>query len=134
MSWEKLLGELGKAMSEADWSEMPDTAAPGDPGEGEFAEMLAGTTLRQFIRGSLGGSTEKLLKLDADGRFAYREVAQYDGGFVHGDPEFGTWTASGDFPAGELALNWYASAPSRHVLEYQGGDTCRLDGTPTQIL
>ena len=127
MEWGKLLGELTKAMG------VNTGRKPGDTGTGDFAEGLRGRTLRQFTSGSLGGSTERLLYLQEDGRCMYREVAQYDGGVVPTDPEHGTWWAEGSFPVGQLFLAWPGSGVSEHAIEYRGGDTCRLDGEPTEI-
>lgn len=131
MDWRKLLGDLvGKASGQQEGG-LP--VSPGDTGKGQFAERLGGVTLRQFISGDLGGSTEKVLSLNPDGQFVYHETSQYDGGFVRTDPEYGTWSSSGDFPVGQISLTWVGGGTTEHVIEYHGGDTCRFDGVPTMV-
>lgn len=140
MPMSKFLADLDQLIGETVDINQPAQrpASPQDRQErsekGEFARNLAGRTLRQFVRGSLGGTTERLLALHADGQFVYREHFQDSVGSFHTDPEFGSWVAYGDFPTGHLVLHWTHQGATQHVIEYFGGDTCRIDGVPTQVL
>lgn len=134
MAWQKWLGQLGKALAKASAREKGGPpVGPGDTGKGAFAERLGGVTLRQFIIGDPGGSTEKVLAMHPDGQFVYHETSQHEGGFVRTDPEYGTWSAAGDFPVGEVRLSWVGGGTTRHVIEYHGGNTCLFDGVTTMV-
>ena len=141
MSDDDWLAELQRALNEelGRGSGQPSDHAGGQPGgsgtrgTGQFAEQLAGRTLRQFISGSLGGTTERILALDPSGQCVYREIFNSDSGGINPGPEYGTWSASGDFPTGRLYLNLQHQGPSTHVIEYHGGDTCRIDNVVTKV-
>lgn len=91
-----------------------------------------GARFRQYSTGEFGGSIERVLELRLDGRFDYVETQQYEGGFSR-HPQAGRWKAEGDLPAGRLILNFDDGATLSLRLEYDGGDTCRIDGVPTYV-
>ncbi len=129
---DRLIGENAGIDQEAQQSASPQDRQ-GSSEQVQFASSLAGRTLRQFVRGSLGGTTERILALQADGQFVYREHFQDSAGSFRTDPEYGSWVAYGDFPTGQLVLHWTHQGATQHVIEYFGGATCRIDGVPTQV-
>ena len=92
-----------------------------------------GARLRSYASGDLGGSTERVLQLHADGRFDYVEIEQYGGAGTSRHPRGGTWSATGDLPVGQIHLSFSDGEMLSVTLEYHGGETCRVDGVVAYI-
>lgn len=102
-------------------------------GTGEFARALVGVTLRQYHTASLGGSWQKVLEFHP-GLCVYYEIHRDSGGGGYTtESEQGQWTASGDFPIGQVRIMWADGSATNHTMEYQGGNSCRFDGIVTAV-
>jgi hypothetical protein len=103
-------------------------------GSGECARALIGVTLRQYQTASLGGSWQKILEFQHGGLCTYYELHQdTSGGGYRTDPEHCRWTASGDFPVGQVRIIWGDGLVVEHNIEYHGANSCLFDGAVTAV-